>query len=164
MGIVSCLGNDLHSVSQSLMQLRSGIRAMPEYSQLGLRSQVAGVPDIDIDEHLDRRDRRFMGDAAAYAAIAMKQAIADSGVRPETITQPRGGLIAGSGGASSANVVDAADILRTRGIRKVGPTRVPRTMGSTVAACLGTSYRIQGVSYSITSACATSAHCIGAAA
>jgi 3-oxoacyl-[acyl-carrier-protein] synthase I len=164
MGIVSCLGNDLQSVCQSLMQQRSGIRGMPEYSQLGLRSQVAGVPDIDIDEHIDRRDRRFMGDAAAYAAIAMKQAIADSGLRPETITHPRCGLIAGSGGASSANVVDAADTLRTRGIRKVGPTRVPRTMGSTVAACLGTSFRIQGVSYSITSACATSAHCIGAAA
>lgn len=164
MGVVSCLGNDLQSVSQSLMQQRSGIRAMPEYAKLGLRSQVAGVPEIDIDEHIDRRDRRFMGDAAAYAAIAMKQAIEDSGLRPEMITHPRCGLIAGSGGASSANVVDAADTLRTRGIRKVGPTRVPRTMGSTVAACLGTSFHIQGVSYSITSACATSAHCIGSAA
>lgn len=164
MGIVSCLGNDLNAVSESLKQQRSGIGAMPEYTQLGLRSQVAGVPAIDIDAHVDRRDRRFMGDAAAYAAIAMKQAIEDSGLRPEMITHPRCGLIAGSGGASSANVVEAADTLRTRGIRKVGPTRVPRTMGSTVAACLGTSFRIQGVSYSITSACATSAHCIGAAA
>lgn len=164
MGIVSCLGNDLDTVSRSLAEGRSGIRAVPAYKELGLRSQVAGIPDIDVEQHIDRRDLRFMGDAAAYAAIALKHAIADSGLTEAHISNPRTGLIAGSGGASSANVVEAADLLRRRGIRKVGPTRVPRTMGSTVAACLATSFRIKGVSYSITSACATSAHCIGAAA
>ncbi|MBS0614066.1 MAG: beta-ketoacyl-ACP synthase I [Proteobacteria bacterium] len=164
MGIVSCLGNDLDSVSRSLVDGRSGIRAVPGYAELGLRSQVAGIPQIDVAQHLDRRDLRFMGDAAAYAAISMQQAIRDSGLTEAQISNPRTGLIAGSGGASSANIVEAADLLRSRGIRKVGATRVPRTMGSTVAACLATTYRIKGVSYTITSACATSAHCIGAAA
>jgi 3-oxoacyl-[acyl-carrier-protein] synthase-1 len=164
MGVVSCLGNDLDSVASSLAAGRSGIRAAPAYAELKLRSQIAGTPQIDLEQHLDRRDLRFMGDAAAYAAIAMKQAIADSGLSPEHISHPRTGLIAGSGGASSANIVEAADILRQRGVRKVGPTRVPRTMGSTVAACLATTFQIKGVSYSITSACATSAHCIGASA
>lgn len=164
MGIVSCLGNDLDTVSRSLAEGRPGIRQVPAYAELGLRSQIAGVPQIDITQHLDRRDLRFMGDAAAYAAIAMKQAIADSGLEEAQISNPRTGLIAGSGGASTANVVEAADILRSRGVRKVGATRVPRTMGSTVAACLATTYHIKGVSYAITSACATSAHCIGAGA
>jgi 3-oxoacyl-[acyl-carrier-protein] synthase-1 len=164
MGIVSCLGNDLDDVSVALAEGRSGIRVAPGYAELGLRSQVAGIPQIDLDKQLDRRDLRFMGDAAAYAAVSMKQAIADSGLTEAQISNPRTGLIAGSGGASSANIVEAADTLRSRGIRKVGATRVPRTMGSTVAACLATSYHIKGVSYAITSACATSAHCIGAGA
>ncbi|HMN46369.1 MAG TPA: beta-ketoacyl-ACP synthase I [Povalibacter sp.] len=164
MGIVSSLGNGLDAVSRSLAEGRSGIRAAPGYAQIGLRSQIAGVPDIDVEQHLDRRDLRFMGDAAAYAAIAMQQAIADSGLAEAQISNPRTGLIAGSGGASSSNIVEAADLLRQRGIRKVGATRVPRTMSSTVAACLATTFRIKGVSYSITSACATSAHCIGAGA
>ena len=164
MGIVSCLGNDLDAVSRSLNEGVSGIRAVPAYKDLGLRSQVAGVPQIELDQHLDRRDLRFMGDAAAYAAVAMKQAIADSGLTQDQISHLRTGLIAGSGGASSANIVEAADLLRQRGIRKVGATRVPRTMSSTVAACLATTFHIKGVSYSITSACATSAHCIGSAA
>ena len=164
MGIVSCLGNDLDSVSQSLAQGRSGIRAVPSYAELGLRTRIAGTPQIDLEQHLDRRDLRFMGDAAAYAAIAMKRAIADSGLQEAQINNPRTGLIAGSGGASCANVVEAADILRARGVRKVGPTRVPRTMSSTVAACLATTYHIKGVSYTVTSACATSAHCIGVGA
>lgn len=164
MGIVSCLGNDLDSVACALAEGRSGIRSAPAYADLGLRSQIAGAPQIEVERHLDRRDLRFMGDAAAYAAIAMKQAIADSGLTPDQISDPRVGLIAGSGGASSANIVEAADALRQRGIRKVGATRVPRTMGSTVAACLATTFHVRGVSYSITSACATSAHCIGAAA
>jgi len=164
MGIVSCLGNDLDSVSQALAEGRSGIRVAPGYAELGLRSRIAGIPQIELDKHLDRRDLRFMGDAAAYAAVSMKQAIADSGLTAAQISNPRTGLIAGSGGASSANIVEAADTLRSRGIRKVGATRVPRTMGSTVAACLATSYHIKGVSYTITSACATSAHCIGAGA
>ncbi len=164
MGIVSCLGNDLDTVSKSLAEGRSGIRAAPAYTELGLRSQIAGRPDIELDRHLDRRDLRFMGDAAAYAAVALKQAIADSGLNETQISNPRTGLIAGSGGASSANIVEAADVLRERGIRKVGATRVPRTMSSTIAACLATTFRIKGVSYSVTSACATSAHCIGSAA
>lgn len=164
MGIVSCLGNDLDSVSRALAQGRSGITAMPEYARLGLRSQVAGVPRIDLDAHVERRNRRFMGDAAAYASVALAQAIADSGLSADEVSHPRTGVIAGSGGGSTANTVDAADVLRARGVRKIGPTRVPRTMCSTVAANLATAFHIKGVSYSISSACATSAHCIGAAA
>lgn len=164
MGIVSCLGNDLDSVSRALAEGRSGIRAIPDYAQMGLRSRVAGRPQIDLDSLLDRRDRRFMGDAAAYAAVSLGQAVADSGLSEAEVSHSRTGLIAGTGGGSPANVVDSADTLRARGVRKVGATRVPRTMCSTVAACLATMFRIKGVSYSITSACATSAHCIGAAA
>lgn len=164
MGIVSCLGNDLDTVSAALAEGRSGIRAMPQYAELGLRSRVAGVPDIVVEEHLDRRDLRFMGDAAAYAAISMKSAIADAGLTEPQISHVRTGLIAGTGGGSPANLVEAADLLRERGVRKVGATRVPRTMCSTVAACLATSFKIKGVSFSVTSACATSAHCIGVAA
>ena len=164
MGIVSCLGNDLDTVSAALAEGRSGIRAIPQYAELGLRSQVAGVPEIALEEHLDRRDLRFMGDAAAYAAISMKAAIADAGLAESQISHVRTGLIAGTGGGSPANLVEAADLLRERGIRKVGATRVPRTMCSTVAACLATSFKIKGVSFSVTSACATSAHCIGVAA
>ncbi len=164
MGIVSCLGNDLDTVSAALAEGRSGIRAMPQYAELGLRSQVAGVPEITLEEHLDRRDLRFMGDAAAYAAISMKSAIADAGLTEHQISNVRTGLIAGTGGGSPANLVEAADLLRERGVRKVGATRVPRTMCSTVAACLATSFKIKGVSFSVTSACATSSHCIGVAA
>jgi 3-oxoacyl-[acyl-carrier-protein] synthase-1 len=163
-GIVSCLGNDAATVSKSLAEGRSGIRAMPDYPAAGLRSHVAGVPQIVVGDHLDRRDLRFMGDAAAFAAIAMARAIADSGLTEAQISHPRTGLIAGSGGGSPANIVEAADTLRARGLRKVGATRVPRTMCSTVAACLATSFHVKGVCYSLTSACATSAHCIGAAA
>ncbi|MDE2295937.1 MAG: beta-ketoacyl-ACP synthase I [Gammaproteobacteria bacterium] len=164
MGIVSCLGNDLDTVSSALAEGRSGIRAMPRYAELGLRSRVAGVPEIVLEEQLDRRDLRFMGDAAAYAAISMKSAIADAGLTESQISHVRTGLIAGTGGGSPANLVEAADLLRERGVRKVGATRVPRTMCSTVAACLATSFKIKGVSFSVTSACATSAHCIGVAA
>ncbi len=164
MGIVSCLGNDLDTVSSALAAGRSGIRAMPDYPAAGLRSHVAGVPQIVVSEHIDRRDLRFMGDAAAFAAISMARAIAQSGLTETEISNPRTGLIAGTGGGSPANIVEVADTLRARGLRKVGATRVPRTMCSTVAACLATSFHIKGVSYSLTSACATSAHCIGAAA
>jgi 3-oxoacyl-[acyl-carrier-protein] synthase-1 len=164
MGIVSCLGNDLQTVSESLRIGRSGIRAMPQYAEFGLRSQIAGVPQIDTQDHVDRRDLRFMGDAAAFAAISLSHAIRDSGLTETQVSHPRTGLIAGSGGGSPANVVESADTLRSRGVRKVGATRVPRTMCSTVAACLATTFHIKGVSYSVTSACATSAHCIGAAA
>ncbi len=164
MGIVSCLGNDLDSVSRSLAEGRPGIRVAPGYADMGLRSQVAGIPQIEIDQHLDRRDLRFMGDAAAFAAISLKSAILDAGLTQADVSNPRTGLIAGSGGASPANVVESADILRARGVRKIGPTRVPRTMCSTVAACLGTTFHIKGVSFSVTSACATSSHCIGVGA
>ncbi|MBL8267130.1 beta-ketoacyl-ACP synthase I [Steroidobacter sp.] len=164
MGIVSCLGNDLDAVSRALAEGKSGIRAKPDYAQVGLRSQIAGTPQIDLDARVDRRDLRFMGDAAAFAAVSLAQAIADSGLQETDVSNVRTGLIAGTGGGSPANVVEAADVLRQRGVRKVGATRVPRTMCSTVAACLATAFRIKGVSYSITSACATSAHCIGAAA
>ena len=164
MGIVSCLGNDLASVASSLLHGRPGIRRAPSYVERGMRSQVAGRPDIDLEAEIDRRDLRFMGDAAAYAAVAMRQAVADSGLDAGQVSNPRTGLIAGSGGGSSSNIVEAADIARSRGVRKIGPTRVPRTMCSTVAACLGTAFRIKGLSYSVSSACATSAHCIGVAA
>lgn len=161
MGIVSCLGNDLETVLDSLKQGRSGIKFQPEYKELGFRSQVAGSIDIDIDALIDRKLRRFMGNASAYAYLAMKQAIEDSGLAEDQVSNVRTGLIAGSGGASSADIVETADILRTKGVRRVGPYRVTRTMGSTVSACLATPFKIKGVNYSITSACATSAHCIG---
>ena len=161
MGIVSCLGNDLETVLDSLKQGRSGIKFQPEYKELGFRSQVAGSIDIDLDALIDRKLRRFMGNASAYAYLAMKQAIEDSGLAENQVSNVRTGLIAGSGGASSADIVETADILRTKGVRRVGPYRVTRTMGSTVSACLATPFKIKGVNYSITSACATSAHCIG---
>jgi 3-oxoacyl-[acyl-carrier-protein] synthase-1 len=164
MGIMSCLGNTKAAVSASLREGRSGIRFNPRYAEPGMRSQVSGRPDVDLETAIDRRVRRFMGDAAAYAYLAMEQAIADAGLSRETISHPRIGLVAGSGGASSANQVEAADILRAKGIKRVGPFMVPRVMGSTVSACLATPFQIKGVNYSITSACSTSAHCIGHAA
>ena len=160
-GIVSCLGNDKQTVSESLRHGRSGIRFRPEYAERGLRSQVAGAVEIDLESLIDRKARRFMGDAAAYAYVSMQQAIADAGLTPELVSSPRTGLVAGSGGGSTSNLVDAADTLRDRGVRKIGPYGVPKTMSSTVSACLATPYQIKGVNYSITSACATSAHCIG---
>ncbi|MBA2780882.1 beta-ketoacyl-ACP synthase I [Billgrantia kenyensis] len=161
LGIVSCLGNDAQTVVEALRSGRSGIRFKEEYAERGFRSQVAGVVDIDLEALIDRKLRRFMGDAAAYAYVSMAQAIEDSGLTPEQVSSERTGLIAGSGGASSANQVEAADVLREKGLRRVGPYRVTRTMGSTVSACLATPFKIKGVNYSISSACATSAHCIG---
>ncbi|GEK73968.1 MULTISPECIES: beta-ketoacyl-ACP synthase I [Halomonas] len=163
LGIVSCLGNDATQVLDALRTGRSGIRFKDEYAELGFRSQVAGVVDIDLDALVDRKLRRFMGDAAAYAYVSMAQAVEDSGLSPEQVSNERTGLIAGSGGASSANQVEAADVMRQKGLRRVGPYRVTRTMGSTVSACLATPFKIKGVNYSISSACATSAHCIGSA-
>jgi len=161
MGIVSCLGTDKDSVLDSLKQGKSGIKFQQEYADLGFRSHVAGSVDIDLDSMIDRKLRRFMGNAAAYSYIAMDQAIKDSGLSEDQVSNVRTGLIAGSGGASSADIVETADILRDKGVRRVGPYRVTRTMGSTVSACLATPFKIKGVNYSITSACATSAHCIG---
>ncbi|MAR91126.1 MAG: beta-ketoacyl-[acyl-carrier-protein] synthase I [Pseudomonadales bacterium] len=161
MGIVSCLGNDKASVTESLRAGRSGIRFKEQYKEMGLRSHVAGQIDIDIAEHIDRKPLRFMGDAAAYAYIAMQQAIADAGLSDDQVSNVRTGIVAGSGGGSSMNQVQAADILREKGVKRVGPYMVPRVMTSTVSACLATPFHIKGVNYSITSACATSAHCIG---
>ncbi|QKV51750.1 beta-ketoacyl-ACP synthase I [Comamonas antarctica] len=163
-GIVSCIGNDNATVEASLRESRSGIRAMPEFAELGMRSQVAGIPQIDLEAHIDRKQLRFMGDAAAFAQIALAQAIAESGLTPEQVSHPRTGLIMGSGGGSPANQIEAADTLREKGIRRVGPYQVTRCMSSTVSACLSTNFGIKGINYSITSACSTSAHCIGSAA
>ena len=162
LGVVSCLGNDKAAVTDSLMSGRSGIRFNESFAEHGLRSQVCGSVDIDIADHIDRKVRRFMGNAAAYAYISMQQAIEDAGLAPDEVSNPKTGLIAGSGGASTENVVHSADTLRNRGVRRIGPYMVPRTMSSTVSACLATPFKIRGLNYSITSACATSAHCIGA--
>lgn len=164
LGIVSCLGNDKHAVTESLKTGRSGIRFNEQYRDVGLRSQVAGSVDLDIAAEIERKPLRMMGDAAAYAYIAMRDAIRDAGLPEDAVSHPRTGLITGSGGASNINIIESADILRDKGIRKVGPFRVPRTMGSTTSACLSTFYKIKGLNYSISSACSTSAHCIGAAA
>jgi 3-oxoacyl-[acyl-carrier-protein] synthase I len=164
MGIVSCLGNAADTVTHALRELHSGIRAMPEYATRGLRSQVAGVPDINLEEAIDRKLRRFMGDAAAYAYVSMRAAIADAGLAPEQVSHPRTGVIAGSGGGSAQWQIETGDLLRNKGVRKIGPYMVPRTMCSTVSATLATAFGILGLSYSLSAACATSAHCIGAAA
>ena len=164
MGIVSCLGNDFATVTDALRQTRPGIRFIPEYAELGLRSQVAGVPEIDLDAQIDRKLKRFMGDAAAYAYVSMRDAIADAGLTDEQVRDPRTGVIAGSGGGSARWQIETGELLKQKGVRKVGPYMVPRTMCSTVSATLATAFGIRGVSYSISAACATSAHCIGAAA
>lgn len=163
LGVVSCLGNDQKTLLNSLREGRSGITFNENFKEMGLRSNVCGSVEIDLSERIDRKVLRFMGDAAAYSYIAMEQAIADAGLQDSDVSNIRTGLIAGSGGASSANIVASADKLREKGVRRIGPYMVPRTMGSTVSACLATPFKIKGVNYSITSACATSAHCIGAA-
>jgi 3-oxoacyl-[acyl-carrier-protein] synthase-1 len=164
MGITSCLGNDLDTVSTALREGRAGIRTLPDHADAGLRSHVGGNIELDLDAQIDRKLKRFMSDASAYAYIAMRDAIADAGLEADQVANPRTGLIAGSGGGSSQWQVESADILRARGVRKVGPYMVPRTMCSTVSACLSTAFQIKGLSYSLSAACATSAHCIGAAA
>jgi 3-oxoacyl-[acyl-carrier-protein] synthase I len=163
-GIVSCIGNDAASVTAALRASRPGIVAMPEFAEIGLRSQVAGKPEIDLDARIDRKQRRFMGDAAAYAQVALADAVAQSGLTAREVSNPRTGLIMGSGGGSPANQIESADTLRSRGVRRIGPYQVTRTMSSTVSACLSTAFAIRGLNYSISSACATSAHCIGVAA
>jgi 3-oxoacyl-[acyl-carrier-protein] synthase-1 len=160
-GIVSCLGADKQAVLESLHEGRSGIRFRPEYKEMGLRSHIAGSIDLDLSALIDRKILRFMGDAAAFGYLSMEQAIADAGLKDDEVSNIRTGIIMGAGGSSSQDQVEAADILRTQGVRKIGPYRVTRTMGSTVSACLATPFKIKGVNYSISSACATSAHCIG---
>lgn len=162
-GLVSCLGRDLDQVAKALKNGESGIKHVPEYQEVGMRSHIAGSIDIDPADHIDRKLRRFMGPAAAYTHIAMQDAIADAGLSEAVISNPRTGIIAGSGGASSSSQVEAAQTLIEKGLRRVGPYRVTQTMGSTVSACLATAFKIKGVNYSISSACSTSAHCIGSA-
>ncbi|MCG8324313.1 MAG: beta-ketoacyl-ACP synthase I, partial [Thiotrichales bacterium] len=161
LGIVSSIGNNRDEVLQSLKTGKSGIQHSQEYAELGFRSHVYGPINIDIDEHVDRKMKRFMGDSAAFAAIAMQEAINDSGLPDDLISHAMTGLVVGSGGSSTENMLLATDTMRERGARKVGPTMVPKIMSSTNSACLAVAYKIKGVNYSISSACATSAHCIG---
>ena len=161
MGIVSCLGLDKQSVLESLQQTRSGIVHRPIYEEMGLRSHVAGVAEMDFSEHIDRKALRFMGDAAAYGYVSMEQAIEDAGLEESDVSNVRTGIIMGAGGSSTEDMYSTVDVLREKGLKRVGPYRVTRTMGSTVSACLATPFKIKGVNYSISSACSTSAHCIG---
>jgi hypothetical protein len=161
LGIVASIGNNSQEVARSLRAGKSGIEFIKEYEELGFRSRIAGTVNIDIEGLIDRKLRRFMGNSAAYNYIAMQEAVADSGLAEDQVSNTRTGLIAGSGGASTENVSLAIDLLREKGIRRVGPYMVPRTMSSTNSACLATPFRIHGVNYSISSACSTSAHCIG---
>ena len=162
MGIVSSLGNNISEVTHSLENLKSGITKNQINAELGLRSQVSGsVKDLEMKELIDRKLYRFMGDAAAYAYLSTEQAIHDAELNEAELSSVRTGLIMGSGGASSEDQIDSADILRSKGLKRIGPYRVTKAMGSTVSACLATSFGVKGINYSISSACATSAHCIG---
>jgi 3-oxoacyl-[acyl-carrier-protein] synthase-1 len=163
-GIVSSVGVGCNAVSEALRKGQSGIRFSQAYADLGFRSHIHGDIETDLDQQIDRKLKRFMGDAAAYNYLAMEEAVSNSGLTQEQVSDLRTGLVMGSGGGSPANIVEAADLLRQRGVKRVGPYRVTRTMASTATACLGTAYKIRGVSYAISSACATSAHCIGNAA
>ncbi|WP_260259486.1 beta-ketoacyl-ACP synthase I [Vibrio intestinalis] len=161
MGIVSSIGNNVEEVLASLQTGKSGITASEQFKEKGLRSQVWGDLKINPAEHIDRKQMRFMGDAAAYAYLSMQQAIEDAGLTEDQVSNDRTGIVAGSGGASSLNQAVAVDTLREKGVKRIGPYMVPRTMSSTVSACLATPFKIRGVNYSMSSACATSAHCIG---
>ncbi|GHF98629.1 beta-ketoacyl-ACP synthase I [Thalassotalea marina] len=164
LGIVSSIGNNAEEVLASLKQGRSGITKSDSFEEQGLRSQVWGNPTLVPKDHIDRKTLRFMGDAAGFAYVAMQEAITDAKLTEEQVSNFRTGIVAGSGGASSANVVASTDTLREKGVKRVGPYAVPKTMSSTCSACLATPFKIKGVNYSISSACATSAHCIGHAA
>jgi 3-oxoacyl-[acyl-carrier-protein] synthase-1 len=162
MGIVSSLGGNKAEVLESLKSAKTGIEFSEKYAEMGLRSHVHGsISEVDTSDVIDRKMLRFMADAAIFNAIALDEAIKQSGLSEDMVSNERTGLIMGSGGASNVNVVEAADILREKGIKRVGPYRVPRTMGSTTSACLSTLFKIKGINYSISSACSTSAHCIG---
>ena len=163
MGSISCIGNNLEEISQSLRNGVSGISKNDEYSDLGFRSKISGSISINLKDLIDRKLFRFMGEAAAYSYLSAIDAIKDSELPESIFETDRIGVIAGSGGASSRSQVDAADILREKGVKRVGPYRVTQTMGSTVSACLATSLKIKGVNFSISSACSTSAHCVGSA-
>ena len=159
-GIVSSIGNNVSEVTNSLRNGTSGIVAAPEYTELGFRSQVHGTVKPDVADHVDRKQLRFMGEGAAYAVLAMEQAIADAGLEDHQVSNERSGLVAGSGGPSTANLLAAFDITREKGPKRIGPYMVPRCMSSTVSACIATFFKIRGINYSISSACSTSAHCI----
>ena len=161
MGIISCIGNDAGTVLESLKAGKSGITFSPEYAEMGFRSQVYGRPEIDLAANIDKRLLRFMGDGAAYNHLSMEQAIADSGLSESEISHERTGIIMGSGGPSTKAQVAAADICREKGPKRVGPFAVPKCMSSTCSATIATNFKIKGVNYSISSACSTSAHCIG---
>ena len=161
MGVVSCIGNDLDTVLDSLKEGKSGIRFNESYAEQGFRSQVSGSVDINLGDFIDRKQLRFMGDAAGFSYVAMQNAIAHAGLEEHEVSNERSGIIMGSGGASTRSVVESADIIRSKGVKRAGPYRVTQTMGSTTSACLATPFKIKGVNYSISSACATSAHCIG---
>ena len=162
-GIVSCLGNDIDAVTESLKNSNSGITINEINKELGLRSHISGsITDLNLKEKIDRKLYRFMGDAAAFAYLSAEEAIENANLSNEVLKDFRTGIIMGSGGASSEDQIDSADILRTRGLKRIGPYRVTKAMGSTVSACLATSFGIKGINYSISSACSTSAHCIGA--
>lgn len=163
-GIVSSIGNNVSEVTASLRNGTSGIVAAPEYTELGFRSQVHGTVKLDVADHVDRKQLRFMGEGAAYAVLAMEQAIADAGLEDHHVSNERSGLVAGSGGPSTANLLAAFDITREKGPKRIGPYMVPRCMSSTVSACIATFFKIRGINYSISSACSTSAHCITAGA
>ncbi|MDA8672441.1 beta-ketoacyl-ACP synthase I [Gammaproteobacteria bacterium] len=163
-GIVSCLGSNKEAVLDSLQQGRSGIKHNQSYVDIGMRSHISGSVDINAEELIDRKLYRFMGDAAAYAYLSMKEAVEDSGLSEDQVSHFRTGLVVGSGGGSSEQQLESTDIMREKGLRRVGPYRITRTMSSTVSACLATPFKIKGVNYTISSACATSAHCIGHAA
>ncbi len=164
MGIVSCIGNNVSEVLDSLKTGKSGITFSPKYAEMGFRSQVHGKPDIDPSEHIEKKFYRFMGDAAAYTYIAMEQAIADAGLEEKDVVNERTGVIVGSGGPSTRAQVLAADITREKSPKRVGPFAVPKCMCSTTSANMATAFQIKGVNYTISSACSTSAHCIGDAA
>ena len=164
LGIVSSIGNNKEEVTKSLRDGKSGISFSPEYAERGFRSHVHGAPNINLNDFVERKQRRFMGDGAAYNYVAMKQAIADAGLDESEVSNERTGLIMGSGGPSTKNLLLAFDTARNSSAKKVGPFMVPRTMSSTNSAVLATAFKIKGVNYSISSACATSAHCIGNAA
>ncbi|MDB2498800.1 beta-ketoacyl-ACP synthase I [Alphaproteobacteria bacterium] len=163
-GIVSSIGNNVSEVTNSLRNGTSGIVAAPEYTELGFRSQVHGTVKLDVADHVNRKQLRFMGEGAAYAVLAMEQAIADAGLEDHQVSNERSGLVAGSGGPSTANLLAAFDITREKGPKRIGPYMVPRCMSSTVSACIATFFKIRGINYSISSACSTSAHCITAGA
>lgn len=163
-GIVSSIGNNKQEVLEALQQGKSGVEFSEVHSEMGFRSCVHAPVRLNTKELIDRKLLRFMGDASAFSYIAMREAIEDAGLEENVVSNPRTGIIVGSGGGSTSNIVDSADILREKGIRKIGPYMVTRTMSSTTSACLSTAFKIKGTSYTISSACATSAHCIGNAA